>query len=99
MSNTLTLIPTKFQDIRSGDVTYGYRIFDSYDDSYSNTWESIPDDDMEFLKMVLDETVENYSQVVLEMFNFLQENEKGLDIDGTFYDFEDIKEILVEHLG
>ncbi len=99
MSNPVTIEPTMFTDVRSGVVSYGYRVFDSYDKHYENTWESIPDDDMEVLRMVLTDAVDSFSEVIIDMFQSLLENENGLEIGDTFYDFEDIKKILIAILG
>lgn len=90
MSNRITVEPTKFVDVRSGQETFGYRIFDDYGCCYDNTLESIPDDDLELLKIVC----ENETDGVLAMIDFVTENENGIEIGGVFYDHEEIKHIL-----
>ncbi|TXI89801.1 MAG: hypothetical protein E6Q36_02735 [Chryseobacterium sp.] len=54
MSNMLSIIPTKFENVRSGATTYGVRVYDSYESAYDNTWDSIPDDDVELYWLVME---------------------------------------------
>jgi len=88
--NSVTIEPTKFVDVRTGGETFGYRIFDNYDCYYNNTLESIPDDNLELLKIVC----ENETDGILSMIDFITENEKGVEIGGVWYDFDEIKHIL-----
>jgi hypothetical protein len=90
MSNKVTIEPTKFVNIRSGSETVGFRMYDDYAQVYNNTWDSIPDDDMDLLKLVVtDDSVE-----VRDMLLFIKENEKGICIGDEFYDWEQIKKYL-----
>ena len=88
--NRVTIEPTKFVNVRGGAETYGYRIFDSYCSVYDNTLESIPDDNLELLKIV----VENDNDVVQDMLEYLVETESGLEIGDTYYDFDEVKHLL-----
>jgi len=88
--NTIRIEPTKFVDVRDGIETFGYRIFDSYGSAYDNTLKSIPDDNLELLKIV----VENDNDVIQDMLEYLVETENGLEIGGTYYSFEKIKHII-----
>lgn len=47
MSNRLVIEPTEFINSRTGDKSYGIRVYDDYEQLYDNNWESIPDDDVE----------------------------------------------------
>ena len=92
MSNQVTIIPTTFVNVRQGTETKGYRIFDEYDSHYNNTWDSIPDDDMELLELIVDEAVSDV--IMRDMFEFIRENKKGITIGAVYYDYETIKEIV-----
>lgn len=88
MSNRVSIVPTEFVNVRSGDRTLGVRVYDDEGQSYDNTWETIPDDDMDLIKKVLQSDDIN----IVGMMDFIQENEKGLSIDGNWYDWEQIKD-------
>lgn len=88
--NRVTIEPTKFVDVRDGVESFGYRIYDNYGSSYDNTLQSIPDDNLELLKIV----VENDNDIIQDIFEHLIETEGGLEIGGTFYDFEEVKHII-----
>lgn len=90
MSNRLTIEPTEFKDVRSGNITYGVRVYDDYDQKYDNNWESIPDDDMEVLSKTLN------SDGMSDFFELVKAEEKGLYIGDQWYDFEEIQKILEE---
>lgn len=51
--NRVTIEPTKFVNVRTGHATFGVRVYDDEGQSYDNTWDSIPEDDLEVLKLVL----------------------------------------------
>lgn len=88
--NRVTVEPTKFVDVRDGVETFGYRIYDNYGSSYDNTLQSIPDDDLELLKIV----IENDNDIIQDTLNYLMEAKNGLEIGGTWYDHDEIKEII-----
>lgn len=90
MSNIATIQPTIFQDHNAEEKSFGVRVFDNYGQSYDNTWESIPDDDMAILKLVAD----NQNETVGGIFEFIVENENGIMIGKEYYDWEDIREFL-----
>lgn len=90
MSNRLTIEPTEFKDVRSGSVTYGVRVYDNFDQKYDNLWDSIPDDDMEVLKLVMD------SDAMGDFIDDLKDAAKGLYIGDQWYDYDEIKHVLEE---
>jgi hypothetical protein len=87
--NIVTIQPTIFENSPQGDKTFGYRMYDDYGQTYSNTWESMLTDDMEILQSVMDDG----DDIAADMLSFLLENGKGLCIGNTWYDFEDIKHL------
>jgi len=89
MSNRVTIEPTKFEDVRTGEVSYGVRVYDDYGQTYDNTWESLPDDDMDILHKVLQ--IEGDRYITDLMFDVVSDH-KGLLIGGKWYDWEEIEE-------
>jgi len=100
MSNPITIEPTEFIDVRSGCKTYVFRIWDDYDSCYDNTFESIPDDDLELLKMIVDNCNQpRFSEGAMEvMIAFVAEENLGITIGGTYYEWNKIRGILEELL-
>jgi hypothetical protein len=92
MSNRLCIVSTEFRNARTEGTTYGVRIYDNYDNVYDNLWEGILYDDLEILATVLKDTKGN--ERVEAMFDFIQENENGIDIDGEWYDWDQIKHLF-----
>jgi len=88
MSNRLCIEPTEFKNTRTGEVTYGVRVYDNYGKAYSNTFESIPDDDMEILKMV----VAKHDDDINDMFLTANDYKTGMTIGDTFYPHEQIEQ-------
>jgi len=91
MSNRLVIEPTEFKNTRSGEVTLGVRIYDDYDQRYLNTWDEIPDDDMELLERIVKG---DWGNEIEAMLDHVQENKKGIYIGSNWYDWEDIEEIF-----
>jgi hypothetical protein len=92
MSNQVFIEPTQFVDVRSGAVSYGFRAYDDCGKSYCNLWDSIPDDDLEFLKKVMaeEDTVTN------DLLDFVNEMGKGLNIGDTYYEWDEIRHLWGE---
>jgi hypothetical protein len=88
MSNRASIQPTKFENVRSGHVTLGVRVHDDYGQSYDNTWDSIPDDDLDVLQKVLDSEDEVIKSILTP--------DKGIYIGDIWYDWEQIKHLWEE---
>jgi hypothetical protein len=91
MSNRPAVIPTKFEDVRSGHVSHGFRIYDEYGKDYGNLFDSIPDDDLEFLKAVIDSGLSDTGKGILD---WCREEQVGLHIGDQFYEWDEIKHII-----
>ena len=89
MSNHAYLIPTKFENARTGDIDYGFRIFDDYAEANVFPWdlESIPDDDLECLRLCLQSKYE----AVQGILEHIRENEKPITIGAVVYSWDEIK--------
>lgn len=92
MSNVATIQPTVFHNYNTEDKTHGVRVYDSYSQTYDNTWESIPDDDMEILRLVKD----NDNEIISGIIDFIVEDELGIMIGKEYYEWDIIKDILKE---
>jgi hypothetical protein len=94
MSNRLHIIPTKFEDVRTGEVGYGWRAFDDYYNEYSNMWDSIPDDNLEFFDLVLADGCFSENEDALESAISYR---GGLYIADIWYTSDHILPILAKH--
>lgn len=90
--NRPTIEPTKFVNVRTGAETYGVRVYDYYAQSYDNTWDAIPDDDLGVLRQVIEST----DEVIVAIFEFVETNEGGVFIGSEWYDWEDIEPVFAE---
>jgi hypothetical protein len=91
MANRLYITPTKFEDARTGDVSYGWRACDDYWSGYSNMWDSIPDDDMEFLAMFL-EDISDDNAVDTVHFHVMERESFG--IGDNWYTLGQVKHVV-----
>jgi hypothetical protein len=91
MSNRVVIQPTVFVNKPQNDETYGVRVYDDYDQSYVNTWESIPEDDVEVLRKLVEE---NLDETIGAMLDFVIGNETGIYIGENWYIWDDIKQIM-----
>lgn len=94
MSNRVSIQPTKFTNINNGvesDITYGVRVYDDYGNAYCNTWDSIPLDDMELLKKVVEDMTDDNT---VAMLDFIVSDGKGLYIGSNWYEREEVASII-----
>ena len=90
MSNQVCLMSTKFVD-RDG-TTYGFRMYDNYGTAYNNCSEGLIEDDMQLLRYVKIATTKD--RTLAAFFNYIKECESGIEINNTWYDWEEIKDIF-----
>jgi hypothetical protein len=89
--NRCHIEPTKFTNMRTGNETYGYRCWDDFGQSYENCLERIPDDDLKFLELVLNESI---NEVLWAIIDFCEENQHSLEIGNMNYEWEEIAPII-----
>jgi hypothetical protein len=77
--------------VRTGNITFGYRAYDDEGGTYHNAFETIPDDDLEFLKLVLESGVDEQLSAMLD---YCRDTEHGLYIGDTWYEWDKVKSIL-----
>lgn len=97
MGNQVSIVRTKFIDVRDGDVTFGYRIMDDYGYSYNDLMREQdlhPEDDMKFLEEVF--AIAGPAEE--KLLDFVIEMCAGVTIDGLYYPFEEIVRSLPKDL-
>lgn len=87
MSNQVCVVRTKFEDLHSGEVSFGVRVYDDYGSTYVNTFESMPKDDKELITEILCNNHE-----IADMFDSIKSCRKCLTIDNKVYDWEEIED-------
>lgn len=89
MASQVNLVTCEFHNT-TGEITKGYRIYDDYGQTYCNTWETIPTDDLDILELAIEDADTNAKS----FFDFIKGHEVGISINGTWYDFADIADLL-----
>jgi hypothetical protein len=87
MSNPVYLIATTFASPCGSGSTHGFRMYDNEAKCYDNNSETLITDDLELLDYAL--TVDD--KEVKGMLDFVQEYEKGMNINDQYYDWDEIK--------
>lgn len=91
MSDKFNIESTEFKS-KNGLSTFGVRVYDDYGKTYNNTWEFIPIDNLQ----ILEKTVENADEDMMCFLSGIISNQKGVYIDETWYDWGEIKHILMK---
>ena len=99
MSNHVTIVATRFTNLDEehtpDGTTYGFRAFDGFDKTYCNsmTEDATRLPDLELLR----EIAANHADEIMEsMLDYVRANRTGIEINGTQYEWEDVREILQE---
>jgi len=93
MSNRASLVRTEFKCLKTGESTFGFRLYDDYDQFYMDgdeTRQAIPEDDLKFWEYA----IQNAGCAERALLESLLKNKKGLCIDGVWYDFTELKRAL-----
>ncbi len=90
--NNVTIEPTQFVNMRSGNSTLGFRAYDDEDKVYCNVMEVISDDDLEFLEAAREAA--RGDEGFESMLDFCNENGKGLYIGDVWYEYFKIESII-----
>jgi len=95
MANKITIQPTQFIDLRSGESSFGYRIYDEYSCVYNNILysnkEAVPSDDLDFLA---DIAKNPFNKEMREMLEFVVDYKQGIFIGDAWYEWKIIKDIM-----
>lgn len=104
MSNNIYFQATKFDatqfDDVAGKITYGYRAWDNYCQTYCDSWDCIPTDNLLFFKRICDEytnivrcTFDNV-RVIDGLLEWIKQEKHEVFINGVLYTFEQIKSLM-----
>lgn len=92
MSNSVELVPCTFEDDRTGEKTYGFRMYDNYAKTYCNIMENpLPNSDLKALEEVLANWTDD---IVISLIDHVRENENGIFIGGQHYSHKKIEKII-----
>jgi len=91
MSNCATITGTMFTDIHNGNVSYGFRISDDYGTAFGYTPEDSVRKDMQLLEQVL---LFMDDSVIAGIIDCVIEDEFGMTINGNFYEYAEIKDVI-----
>jgi len=93
MSNRIYANANKVENLRSGEIYYEVDIFDSYEyGSINISEEEIPQNDMDTLQHLINRPDD--SEDIANLLDFMREHKKGITINDTFYDWEEIKHLF-----
>jgi len=99
MSNHVTIVATCFTNLDEehdpDGTTYGFRAFDGFDKTYCNsmTEDAARLPDLEFLREI---ATHHADEILDSMFDYIKNNLTGIEINGTQYECEKVREILQE---
>ncbi|UCG02539.1 MAG: hypothetical protein JSW11_00815 [Candidatus Heimdallarchaeota archaeon] len=85
--NIVTIQPTEFKNVRTGEITYGFRMYDDHGQTYDNTWETIPDDDMEVLSLIMESSDKETEEMIDDTIG------TGLYIGNEWYPWKEIEHL------
>jgi len=91
MSNTVTIQTIEFKNTSQGTSTFGIIVFDEDDQSYDNTWESIPENDFD----IIVKSLHSDDSFIPELLSSVMENKKGLYVNNTFYEWKEIEYLFL----
>jgi hypothetical protein len=97
MSNHVTIVATCFTNLDEehdpDGTTYGFRAFDGFDKTYCNsmTEDAARMPDLEFLREI---ATHHADEILEDMFDYVKSNLTGIEINGTQYEWEQVREIL-----
>jgi hypothetical protein len=96
MSNKAFLVKTKFEDVESKESSYGIRLFDSYEQFYAVNNDLSNLKGLDLLKKVVESinSTDSFLNGATDLLSNLVEMQRGIEIDGEWFDFEEIEEIL-----
>ena len=93
MSNRASICQETVKQYKNGQESKVISVFDDYGQG-SISVESFSDDNMEVLAMVMREVQEGGLDNVETILDSVVSNEKGLYIEGTWYDWKEIKPVF-----
>ncbi len=90
--NRPTIQPTEFKNYPQGNSTFGVRVYDDEGQAYDNTWDSIPNDDLEIIRRVRQANDETMNGIL----DYCRENQIGIYVGEKWYPYDEIVDLLVD---
>ena len=69
---------------------WGYHAYDCYESCEAFNWEKLPDDDLDWWYQILTHEY-GYPDAFGEIIQFARENDKGITIRGTYYEWSELE--------
>ena len=101
MSNRIELQAMRFEALfhpKRSEPTLGYILFDDEDLVMEDVpgFDIDPTKPLEFLQNVYVQAMDNSNEKALNLFDYMDNTQKGITINGTFFDYEEVKEIIAQ---
>ncbi|MCK9434937.1 MAG: hypothetical protein M0R32_08995 [Candidatus Cloacimonetes bacterium] len=97
MSDKVILLATETKDCYG--ISFGFRMFDENDQGYDHLserkFEETPEDDIELLKYAWENHHDISEDPVSKIFDYIKKHHFGIQINKTWYDYDQIKDYLV----
>ena len=98
MSNRATLTATEFKGPKRDD--FGWRLHDDYGNAFDDSWDAGQSGDLALLTAVLEDRRElGIGEVAECILEEVETQQNGMYINGTWYDWEEIKDLFGEWLA
>ena len=94
--NNLYIVGTEFKCPKTGKVQYGYRVYNDTGSHYETGWDSVPNDDLDLLR----EVVENCEVIAIkEMLIDAANVGNSVNVNGEWYAGEKVAPLLAPVLN
>lgn len=91
MSNRLNIDGIEFHNPKTDITEFGVKVYDDYAHSYIDSWEDIPENDLEILERLW---TKESNQIIEDAIDFIIEMSKGCYINDQWYEWDEIKHIF-----
>ena len=78
--------------VSKDNSTHGFRAYDDYSSCCAFNWEKLPDDDLVFFEDIITSEY-GYPPEFRDLIEFAAENDKGITIRGTYFDWSELEPI------
>jgi len=103
MSNNISIERQEVKKVKTGEISKQIHIVDDYAQDCISLFmmdlENFPDSDIDLLEIMVKGLAEKVfeSPPTESIFDYIVENEKGVSIDGTYYDYDEVKQIFEKY--
>ena len=96
MANIASIERREIRTLRNGKTWKEAYIYDDYGNG-SFRFDIFPENDLELLKAILKEQIENGYESIEQIFDYVVEEKTSVFIDGKYYEWEQVKTIFDEY--